>query len=158
MNIKQRVNKKQKLLSTCKKKYNIEIDSLASSGGQGKYTKAYLSLRLRQHCQFSTSPFVVRSNFFEGIDKSESDWRQFRNHTLHKNFFLENIRSVVQQVVMTQTNLTVWLYTIFTKCHITNKCTNCMSFVLNHFFKTLSLLLHVSIAYRLSSSGSTYSS
>ena len=29
---------------------------------------------------------------------------------------------------------------------------------LNHFFKTLSLLLHVSIAYRLSSSGSTYSS
>jgi len=31
-----------------------------------------------------------------------------------------------------------------------------MSFILNHFFKTLSLLLHVSIAYRLSSSGSTY--
>ena len=29
---------------------------------------------------------------------------------------------------------------------------------LNHFFKTLSLLLHVSIAYRLSSSGRTYSS
>ena len=29
---------------------------------------------------------------------------------------------------------------------------------LNNFFKTLSLLLHVSIAYRLSSSGSTYSS
>ena len=29
---------------------------------------------------------------------------------------------------------------------------------LNHFFKTLSLLLHVSIAYCLSSSGSTYSS
>jgi len=29
-----------------------------------------------------------------------------------------------------------------------------MSFILNHFFKTLSLLLHVSIAYRLSSSGS----
>ena len=39
-----------------------------------------------------------------------------------------------------------------------NKCTNCMSFILNHFFKTLSLLLHVSIAYRLSSSRSTYSS
>ena len=44
------------------------------------------------------------------------------------------------------------------KYHITNKCTNCMSFILNHFFKTLSLLLHVSIAYRLSSPGSTYSS
>ena len=29
---------------------------------------------------------------------------------------------------------------------------------LNNFFKTLLLLLHVSIAYRLSSSGSTYSS
>ena len=29
---------------------------------------------------------------------------------------------------------------------------------LNHFFKTLSLLLHVSIAYCLSSSGNTYSS
>ena len=29
---------------------------------------------------------------------------------------------------------------------------------LNHFFKTLSLLLHISIAYRFSSSGSTYSS
>ena len=29
---------------------------------------------------------------------------------------------------------------------------------LNHFFKTLSLLLHDSIAYRLSSSGRTYSS
>ena len=29
---------------------------------------------------------------------------------------------------------------------------------LNHFFKTFSLLLHVSIAYCLSSSGSTYSS
>ena len=46
----------------------------------------------------------------------------------------------------------------FTDYHTTNKCTNCMSFILNHFFKTLSLLLHVSIAYRLSSSGSTYSS
>ena len=44
------------------------------------------------------------------------------------------------------------------KYHTTNKCTDCMSFILNHFFKTLSLLLHVSIAYRLSSSGSTYSS
>ena len=43
----------------------------------------------------------------------------------------------------------------FTKYHIISKCTNCMSFILNHFFKTLSLLLHVSIAYRLSSSGST---
>ena len=50
------------------------------------------------------------------------------------------------------------LYSVFTKYHTTNKCTNCMSFILNHFFKTLSLLLHVSIAYRLSSSGSTYSS
>ena len=39
--------------------------------------------------------------------------------------------------------------------HTTNKCTNCMSFILNHFFKTLSLLLKVSISYRLSSSGST---
>ena len=46
----------------------------------------------------------------------------------------------------------------FTKYHTTNKCTNCISFILNHFFRTLSLLLHVSIAYRLSSSGSTYSS
>ena len=46
----------------------------------------------------------------------------------------------------------------FTNYHTTNKCTNCMSFILNHFFKTLSLLLHVSIAYRLSSSRSTYSS
>ena len=72
-----------------------------------------------------------------------------------------------------------------TKYHTTNKCTNCMSFILNHFFKTLftaptcfdsvclsssgthssqlksrvkKLLLHVSIAYRLSSTGSTYSS
>ena len=26
---------------------------------------------------------------------------------------------------------------LFTKHHITNKCTNCMSFILNHFFKTL---------------------
>ena len=26
---------------------------------------------------------------------------------------------------------------IFTKYHITNKCTNCLSFILNHFFKTL---------------------
>jgi len=33
-----------------------------------------------------------------------------------------------------------------------------MSFILNHILKTLSLLLHISIAYRLSSSGSTYSS
>ena len=45
-----------------------------------------------------------------------------------------------------------------TKYHSTKKCTNCMSFVLNHIFKTLSLLVHVSIAYRLSSSGNTYSS
>ena len=45
-----------------------------------------------------------------------------------------------------------------TNYHTTNKCTNCMSSILNYFFKTLSLLLHVSIAYRLSSSGSTYSS
>ena len=47
---------------------------------------------------------------------------------------------------------------IFTNYHTTNKCTNCMSFILKSLFKTLSLLLHVSIAYRLSSSGSTYSS
>ena len=46
----------------------------------------------------------------------------------------------------------------FTNHHTSNKCTNCMSFILNYFFKILSLLLHVSIAYRLSSSGSTYSS
>jgi hypothetical protein len=51
----------------------------------------------------------------------------------------------------------------FTKYHITNKCTNCILcislrlFTLNHI-RTLSLLLHVSIAYRLSSSGSVYSS
>ena len=45
---------------------------------------------------------------------------------------------------------------VHTKYHTTNKCTNCMSFILNHFFKTLFLLLRVSIAYRLSSSGSTY--
>ena len=31
--------------------------------------------------------------------------------------------------------------------HITNKCTNCMSFILNHFFKTLSLLLLVILAW-----------
>ena len=55
-----------------------------------------------------------------------------------------------------------WLK-LFTKYHITNKCTNrilCISlklFTLNHF-KTLSLLLYVSIAFHLSSSGSTYSS
>ena len=46
----------------------------------------------------------------------------------------------------------------FTNHHTTNKCTNCMSFILNHFLKHFSLLLHVSITYRLSSSGSTYSS
>jgi len=97
MNLKQRANKKQKLLNAC----------LASSGGQGKYTKASLSLRFRQHCQFLTSPFAVKNNFFEGIDKSESDCRQCRNHTLHKNIFLENLRSVFQQVIMSQTNLTV---------------------------------------------------
>jgi len=50
-----------------------------------------------------------------------------------------------------KTNCNVW----FTKYHVTNKCTNCMSFILNHFFKTLALLLHVPIAYRLSSSGSS---
>ena len=55
-----------------------------------------------------------------------------------------------------------WLK-LFTKYHITNKFTSCILcislklFTLNHF-KTLSLLLHVSIAFRLSSSGSTYSS
>ena len=46
----------------------------------------------------------------------------------------------------------------FTNYHTTNKCTNCMSFIFKSLFKTLSLLLHVSIAYHLSSSGSTYSS
>ena len=46
----------------------------------------------------------------------------------------------------------------FTNYHTTNKCTNCMSFIFKPIFKTLSLLLHVSIAYRLSSSGRTYSS
>jgi len=28
-------------------------------------------------------------------------------------------------------------FVLFTKYHTTNKCTNCMSFILNHFFKTL---------------------
>ena len=46
----------------------------------------------------------------------------------------------------------------YTNYHTTNKCTSCMSFIFKSLFKTLSLLLHVSIAYRLSSSGSTYSS
>ena len=55
------------------KKHNVEIDSAASSGGHGKYTKASLSLRLRQHFQSLTSPFVVKNNLFEGIDKGESD-------------------------------------------------------------------------------------
>jgi len=60
MNLKQRLNKKQKLISTYKKKKsNIEMDSAASSGDQGKFTKASLSLRLRQHYQLLTSQFVV---------------------------------------------------------------------------------------------------
>ena len=33
----------------------------------------------------------------------------------------------------THLELNLW----FTKYHTTNKCTNCMSFILNHFFKTL---------------------
>ena len=34
-------------------------------------------------------------------------------------------------------------YGMVANYHTTNKCTNCMSFILNHFFKTLSLLLHI---------------
>ena len=61
--------------------------------------------------------------------------------------------------------LSIWLSLLlhrascrFTNYDTTNKCTNCMSFIFKSLFKTLSLLLHVSTVYRLSSSGSTYSS
>ena len=64
-----------------------------------------------------------------------------------------------QEKEANQINISKILSCRFTKYHITNKCTNCISFILKSlFFKTLSLLLHVSITYRLSSSGSTYSS
>ena len=42
---------------------------------------------------------------------------------------------------------------LITNYHTTNNALIVCHLFLNHFFKTLSLLLHVSIAYRLSSSG-----
>ena len=39
---------------------------------------------------------------------------------------------VIRDLVGNNNNRTV--NCIFTKYHITNKCTNCMSFILNHFF------------------------
>jgi hypothetical protein len=52
---KQRVNKEK----------NIEIDSPASRGREGKYTNTLAStgLRLRQQCQFSNYVFFFLQNF-----------------------------------------------------------------------------------------------
>jgi len=57
-NLKQRVNEKQ----------NVESDSAASSGGQGKYLNvmsASLGPGLRQHCQFLMLACFVTNIFFE---------------------------------------------------------------------------------------------
>ena len=64
------------------------------------------------------------------------------------------VECYIIKVFIEEFNISVKLKNHFTKYHITNKCTNYISCILKHF----SLLLHVSIAYRLSSSGSTYSS
>ena len=70
--------------------------------------------------------------------------------------------SLLQTAV--ENSVTIYLYCCtmhLVDSIIITKPTNALfvcNLFLNHFFKTLSLLLHVSIAYCLSSSGSTYSS
>lgn len=67
MDQKQRVNKKQKLPSTCKIETNFEIGNTASSVGLGQYTHVLASFGIRfiQHCQCLTSVFLLKKHYFE---------------------------------------------------------------------------------------------
>ena len=47
------------------------------------------------------------------------------------------VRSIVNKAVYLDFHKNRKLNHELTKYHTTNKCTNCMSFILNHFFKTL---------------------
>jgi hypothetical protein len=62
---KQRVNKKQ----------NVEIDSSASNRVQVTYMLASLSDHLRQHCQFLTLSFFVKTHFLRSV-KNKGDCHQ----------------------------------------------------------------------------------
>jgi len=65
---KQQVNKKQKLSITCNKQ-NTKLDTLreAEAKGSTRNMLASLGLRLMQHCQFWTSVFSVKNNFWGKI-------------------------------------------------------------------------------------------
>ena len=55
---KQRINTKQSFIALLNKKQNVEIESPASSGGQGKYTKYF---------SFPRSPLEAELSIFNVI-------------------------------------------------------------------------------------------
>ena len=87
----------------------------------------------------------------EPVTRPEESYRLVRRCVWYRNLMNEEAiarvgpqrqkKQIISLIITQPTNALI-------VCHL----------FLNHFFKTLSLLLHVSIAYHLSSSGSTYSS
>ena len=88
-------------------------------------------------------PFCLRSSYFplHLIFENLIPCSTIQNH---KELIFFNFAHVCQQfsyiycIVLTITNLSLLLHRAscrFTNYHTTNKCTNCMSFILNHFLK-----------------------
>jgi len=65
---KQRVNKTKNTLALVNKKHNVEIDSPASSGGQGKcviYVNLSWSPPEAAVPVLNVSPLLIKNNFFD---------------------------------------------------------------------------------------------
>jgi hypothetical protein len=73
---------------------------------------AFLGLRLRQHCEFLTLAFFVKNFFFEKELIKTNDCPQCQIIKLSRNVYLEKIRSVLQQTMLSLTDLTLLIDTM----------------------------------------------
>jgi hypothetical protein len=103
-------------LTLINKKQNVEFDSPASSGGEGKYMK-YVSvpwpLLETALSVFTINLFLLKTVSWEGINKSKSRLPSILNHNVYKNVSLGKIRSPVHLMVMLQTDVTVLRYFVW---------------------------------------------
>ena len=97
-----------------------------------------LNFCLDQNQRWRDGAFVMA---LTSLRMQRKSWKDFHKMTSRNYLYCCTVHLVDSLIITQPTNALI-------VCHL----------FLNHFFKTLSLLLHVSIAYRLSSSGSTYSS
>ena len=102
---KQRVDKEQKIPSTCKKN-NWNQKSCLKRWPREVHKICWLSgLRIRQQCQFLTFAFFFVANNFWELNKNNGECHPCRNITLPKNIFKRSVRQFA-------TNLTVLIMTI----------------------------------------------